>query len=55
MSEEVMKLHLVIFHPATRMEVKTRQSMVKSIAMEQTIPSLLTWEIKSIRDIKEVV
>ena len=48
------ELHLVIFHPATRMEVKTRQSMVKSIAMEQTIPSLLTWEIKSIRDIKEV-
>ena len=45
---------MVIFHPATRMEVKTRQSMVKSIAMEQTIPSLLTWEIKSIRDIKEV-
>ena len=33
---------LVIFHPATRMEVKTRQSMLKSIAIEQIIPSLLT-------------
>ena len=33
---------LVIFQPATRMEVKTSMSMVKSIMMEQTIPSLDT-------------
>ena len=36
-------VRLVIFHPATRMEPNTRQSMVKSIAIEQIIPSLLTW------------